>query len=115
MYETIEEKLIEAGVAEKYDEPVWKTKEGKLVSENEKHLAYGCKVGLPITHPDMVIMTDEVGSSTSQKGDGHIGGENYVCGRGKVPQKKSSKKDKHFTLLGLTLLTGEPLMCVIIF
>ena len=30
-------------------------------------------------------------------------------------QKKGTKQEKHFTLLGLTLLTGEPLMCVIIF
>ena len=38
-----------------------------------------------------------------------------MCAKGKTPQKKATKKDKHFTLLGLTLLTGEPLMCVIIF
>ena len=78
-------------------------------------MAYGCKVNVNITHPEIVITADEEGSSTSQKGDGHIGGESYVFGRGKVPQNKSLKKDKHFTLLGLNLLTGEPLMCVIIF
>ena len=115
MYQMVETKMIEAGVAEKINEPVWMTKDGKVVSENNKHQAYGCKVSLHITHPEMVIMADEVGANTSQKGDGHVGGERYICGKGKVPQKKASKKDKHFTLLGLTLLTGDPLMCVIIF
>ena len=38
-----------------------------------------------------------------------------MCRKGKTPQKKAAKKDKHFTLLGLTLLTSDPLMCVIIF
>ena len=38
----------------------------------------------------------------------------YVCKR-EIPTKKSVKKDKHFTFLGLTLLTGDPLMCVVIF
>ena len=31
------------------------------------------------------------------------------------PQKKINTKDKHFTLLGLTALNGDPVMCVIIF
>ena len=32
-----------------------------------------------------------------------------------IPQQKYSRTDKDFTLLGLTLLTGKPLMCVVIF
>ena len=32
-----------------------------------------------------------------------------------VPQQKSSNKDKHWTLLGLTSLAGDPVMCVVIF
>lgn len=97
IYEMISEKLIEAGVARKYPEPVWKTKEGDTVSENNIDKAYGCKVHLEITHPEMVILADEVGSNTSQKGDGHVGGQTFMSGKGKVHQKKATKKDKHFT------------------
>ena len=33
----------------------------------------------------------------------------------KTSQQNINTKDKHYTLLGLTALTGKPLMCVIIF
>ena len=31
-----------------------------------------------------------------------------------VPQQKASTKDKHWTLIGLTALNGDPIMCVLI-
>lgn len=34
--------------------------------------------------------------------------------KGTVPYEQISTKDKHFTVMGLTLLTGQPLMCVVI-
>ena len=39
----------------------------------------------------------------------------YVCKRGVIPSEKLSKNYTYFTLLDLTLLNGEPLMCVLIF
>ena len=58
---------------------------------------------------------DEVGGNIDQTGDGDVGAERYLCEKGRIPQEKVSKNNKHFTLLGLTLLTGAPLMCVMIF
>ena len=58
---------------------------------------------------------DEVGGNTSQKGDGHIGGELLVCAKGMIPKKKVNTKDKHFTVLGLTALNGDAITCVVIF
>ena len=58
---------------------------------------------------------DEVGGNIHMTGDGDIGGEQYLCEKGTIPQMKTSKGDKHFTLLGLTLLSGDALMCVVIF
>ena len=52
--------------------------------------AVGCKVTHSIDHPDMILMMDEVGESTSQKGDGPIGGEKFVCEAGTVPQETAS-------------------------
>ena len=76
--------------------------------------ALGCKVTHDILRPDMCIVGDEVGGNISMKGDGHAGGELYLCAKGTIPQKKVSNKDKHFTLMGLTSLDGAPVMCVLI-
>ena len=32
-----------------------------------------------------------------------------------TPQEKINIKDKHYTLLGITALTDEPVMCIVIF
>ena len=77
--------------------------------------AFGCKVTHRIKHPDMCIVGDEVGGNTSQKGDSHIGGILHLCERNFTPQSKTSNKDKRFTSMGLTTLTGKPLMCCVIF
>ena len=48
-------------------------------------------------------------------GDGINGGKKYLCEKETIPQMKTSKGDKHFTLLGLTLLSGKAPVCVVIF
>lgn len=59
-------------------------------------------------------MGDEVVSNTSQQGDGHVGGRRYVVQCGYIPRQKASKKDRKFTVISLTNLKGEPVMCVVI-
>ena len=61
-----------------------------------------------VTHPQNCLVVDEVGSDTSQKGDGHVGGAKYLCGRGGTPYQQSAMNDKHFTMLGFTALSGDP-------
>ena len=68
-----------------------------------------------LTNKDICLVMDEVGNSTSQKGDGSIGGEKFVCAIGTNPKEISNTKDKHWTLIGLTTLSGEAVMCVMIF
>mmetsp|Transcript_12989 Transcript_12989/g.15241 ORF Transcript_12989/g.15241 Transcript_12989/m.15241 type:complete len:145 (-) Transcript_12989:100-534(-) len=75
----------------------------------------GYKVTHEINHPKMYIVMDEVGGNTSQKGDGHIGGKLLVCGKGMIPQQRVNHKDTHWNLVGLNALSGDPIMCVIIF
>ena len=101
-----------AGVAELLPTPEWMDRKGLIVEEAR---AFGCKCSHRLSHPDHCVVLDEVGGNINMKGDGHIGGEKYLCEPGVIPQQKASRADKHFTLLGLTLLTGEPLMCVVIF
>ena len=84
--------------------------------EEYQHIkAFACKVTHHINHPDMCNVGDKVGGNSCQKGDGHIGGTLYLCERNHINQSKTSNKDKRFTLMGLTTLTGKHLMCYLIF
>ena len=105
IYEVIEEELIRAGVAVRLNEPVWMDAEGNHVDEGD---AAGCKVNIDIIKPEMCIVADEVGGNTSQKDDGKIGVERWLTELGTIPQRKISTKNKHYMVLGLTLLNGKP-------
>ena len=111
MYEHNYEEMEMAGVAVRLDEPVWKDRSGNIVEEAD---ALGCKVTHDLIHPEMCIVGDEVGGNLNMDGDGHVGGTKLLCAKDAIPQKKTSTRDKHFTLLPLMLLTGEPLMCILI-
>jgi hypothetical protein len=113
MYDDIEEEMIDAGISTKLDEPVWMNEEAVVVVEREVD-GYGLKVTSTIDHPEMCIVCDEVGGNTSMMMDGSVGGEKVVCEVGCEGQSQASKNEKHFTVLGLTLLNGDPLMCVVI-
>ena len=39
----------------------------------------------------------------------------YICAKGMVPQLKENSRDTHYTLLVLTTLSGDAVMCVVIF
>ena len=45
----IETKMIEASVAENFEQTVWMTKDGKVVIDSNKNQAYGCKVSLNVS------------------------------------------------------------------
>jgi len=111
MYDHCINEMVEAVVAAKLHEPVWMDRYCKICDERN---AYGCKVDHKLIRPDMCICGDEVGGSISMKGDGHVGGQLMLVGKGQVPMKKISTNDKKFTLIGLTAFTGEPVMCVLI-
>ena len=111
MYSHIIHEMLEAGVAEPLHEPIWMDSKGNICQEQT---SFGCKVFHRLVRPDMCIVGDEVGGSISMKGDGHVGGQLYVCGRKEYPKKKIPTKSKKFTMIGLTALTGEPVMCILI-
>jgi len=43
------------------------------------------------------------------------GGETFLCGVGQEPKQRAATADAHFTTLGFTSATGEPIMCAVIF
>lgn len=57
---------------------------------------------------------DEVGGDLNMLNDSHQGGMKYVCRKGETPKINATNKSKKFTVLGLTTLRGDPLVCVII-
>ena len=109
MYENIIHEMVEEKVAEKLDVPEWQDEKGQSCIEEN---AFGCKVTHKIVRPDMCIVGDEVGGNLSMKGDD--GRKKILCAQGQVPREKASGIDRHFTTIGLTTLSGEALMCIVI-
>ena len=101
IYEDLYKPLVQTGNA---------TKTNEFTSEYDGPL----KTNFHLTHPEMCLVVDEVGSNISQKGDGHIAGTKYICEINSIPRQQASHSDKHFTLLGFTALTGEPVLCLVI-
>ena len=101
MHDDVYDSMVDAGVAIKLDQPL-NHHTGKL------HVNY------KLTHPEMCLVVDEVGANLNQKDDGHVGGQKFMCEVGAIPQIKVSTKDKHFTLMGFTSLSGEAVMCLLI-
>jgi hypothetical protein len=111
MYDDVEEELVNAGLAVSLENPTWMDAKGNEVEEKK---AVGMKVSTKLTRPEMCIVMDEVGCNINMTKDGHVNGTKFVVDKNDEAKQKASKKEKHFTCLGLTLLSGAALMCVVI-
>jgi hypothetical protein len=59
---------------------------------------------------------DEVPTDINQKKDGQIAGTNYCVGKGTRENIKSNTNGgTRFTVIGLTVALGDPVMCIVIF
>ena len=67
-----------------------------------------------LTRPDLALVFDEVGCNTSQECDNSVGGELFLTGKYDQPYRSVSTRHSHFTVLGVTALSGEPVLCVVI-
>ncbi len=113
MYSEVYSQLVESGLAVKHNEAVFRDENGCVVEDEES--AVGLKSPYELIHPEWLIFVDEVGSNTAQTKDGQVGGQLFLCGKDARPQQRAAVKDSHFTVLGFTAASGEPLMCSIIF
>ncbi len=77
--------------------------------------AFGCESEFELIHPDWLVFVDEVGSNNLQTKDSNVGGETYLCLKEGIPQSYAETKDAHFTMLGFTAASGEPIMCALVF
>jgi hypothetical protein len=113
MYDHIYEAMVKHGIASKCNTKVKLDKAGDIVDFSDE--AFAVPMQYLMQRPDKLIFVDEVGSNTCTTKDGHVGGEKFLCQADARPQIKASTKDSHFTVLGFTAATGEPVMCAIIF
>ena len=113
MYEGVYKEMAECGIASRLETKVRVDKKGSIVELEEE--SFGLPTKYLMQRPDKLLFVDEVGSNTSTTKDGNIGGEKFLCERFARPQIKAATKDSHFTVLGFTAATGEPVMCAVIF
>ena len=113
MYDEVYSEMVKGGIAVKYDDSSWVSKDGKRLNNDTN--AFGLPTAFNIVRPDKLLFVDEVGSNTSQSKDGNVGGEKFLCEKLHRPQIRSSTKDSHFTVLGFMSAAGVPLMCSIVF
>jgi hypothetical protein len=112
MYSHIYPAMVQSGVAIELDEEVMVTAEGNITDVQTK--SWGRKTKYLLTRPELLMFVDEVGSNTSQKKDGNIGGQTFIVHKTQRALLRSSHADCHFTVLGFTNALGEPICCVII-
>ena len=113
MYDLVYDRMKEARILETLDKPVWMNREGEIVMSAEE--ALGMKVTHRVKHPEYMLFVDEVGNNTNMKDDGKVGGEQFLKEKGQRAKITAATTDAHFTVLGFTAATGEPVMCAIIF
>ncbi len=109
MYNHIyDDAMVAKGIASKLDSYVFLNKVGSIVEFAEE--SFGLAIRYMMQRPDKLHFVDEVGSNTSTTKDGHVGGEKFLSEANGRPQIKAATKDSHFTVLGFTAGTGEPVM-----
>mmetsp|Transcript_17160 Transcript_17160/g.26242 ORF Transcript_17160/g.26242 Transcript_17160/m.26242 type:complete len:139 (+) Transcript_17160:772-1188(+) len=107
MYDIVYDGMVEAQVATKLPSSVWMDRDGKVVSKNE---AFGQEVTHQVDHPEYIIFVDEVGNNLNMKDDKPIGGEKRSKEQGKIAKVAGSTAEAHYTVLGFTSGTGEPIL-----
>ena len=85
---------------------------GSQVKTEEE--ASGHHIKHRLSHTQYVMFEYEVGTDTKQMDDGNNGGRSYISKNVMRTNLLSSKASGHFTFMGLTDATGDPLLCICI-
>ena len=113
MYDSVYDKMVAAGVAEKVDHDLMYDKDGNETVEESKMV--GRKTRYCLTKPSNVVFVDETGCNTNQKLDGYVGGRLHVLPANATESGiPGSVTDLHFTVLCFSSGNGDPLMCAVI-
>ena len=112
MYFHIQKILLKSKIAIELDKPVPMDIKGNIVSDEKD--GFGFNVPIQITRPDLGLLLDKCGCNLSQEYDNNYGNEMYVTGKNCKAYHLIATKYNHFTFIGVTLMDGRPLMCVVI-
>jgi hypothetical protein len=112
MYAGVYAAMVSSRVAIELEEEVMVRLDGSITSNKEEQA--GRKTKYLLTRPEFVLFVDEVGCNTSQKNDGNNGGQKFIIQDGQRALLRSSFGDCHFTVLGFTNASGDPVLAVII-
>jgi hypothetical protein len=83
-------KLVQSGVAEKFDHVVWRDIDNNVF--NTEAESYGRQTGYSLVHPDKLVFFGEIGKNISQKGDGYNGGQKFMAAKDMRAQVRNSFK-----------------------
>jgi hypothetical protein len=80
MYKVIYNEMVDARVAVTLQNSIFTDINGK--PKDDKTKRFGLKQNIKITKPEWILFANESGFNTSQKEDGHVGGQKIVVERG---------------------------------
>ena len=112
MYRHVEEVMIKSKIARRLETSVWMDEANNVLESEDNSI--GCKVEVDLFRPEMALVLDKVGCNTSQECNNAVGGELFLSGKNLHPYRTVSTRHNHFTVLGVTALSGEPVLCVVI-
>jgi hypothetical protein len=113
MHHHVYSAMVDSKVAIQLEEEVWVKLDGTITQHEEE--STGRKMKYLLTHPELIFFfVDEVGSNTSQRRDGNVGGQKYIVHEAQQALLRSSYANTHFMVLGYTTARGNPVCCVII-
>ena len=113
MYVLVYQAMLEAGIAIRLMDDTWMDWQGNIVGTEEEAFGLACKFFLK--HPEYLIFVDEVGNNTNMKDGKRYGSKKSLGPTGQATKEEVSTTDTHFTTLGFTSATGQPIMCAQIF
>ena len=115
MYTVIYDEMVDACVAVTLQNLIFTDINGNPKDDETKR--FRLKQNIKITKSEWILFANESGFNTSQKKDGHVGGQKFVVERGTTPQIMASTTDHKFTLLLFTSASasGKVVCCCIIF
>ena len=105
--------LVNARLAKTLPTPVYMNHEGKQVDNVCESV--GCKVQTQLHLPQLCLVMYKVSGDLNMMNDGHFGDKIILSRKGNTVKINLTKKSKRFTVLSITNLAGEAIMCVIIF
>jgi hypothetical protein len=112
MYKVIYDEMVDANMAVSLENPIFTDINGQPEDHDTKR--FELAQNIKITKLEWILFANESEFNTSQKTDGHVGGQKFVVERGTVSQIMLSTTDHKFTMLPFTSASGEAVCCAII-